>query len=469
MYKTCYSFSNSIENIFSYSLDLPSILSGEGVGFLDPHRRFFEIQIPDQITLEKTSSYLWHLNKDKAKIAELKDQFNPFKQELFGVTDETFNLGFFKGTIFRFPFRSGEMKSDLSKTNYDITKIKSLLSSLEADAHNMLLFLKNLEVIEFYEKSKGKTTKLLDIRIADIVSEIVRGKRQEFVQDMTTRCNDWKKQLSALTTYPMVIEVTKDNDISKKVSTHWFISQYFAGREDGATVNFSNNLGFLPTVGVALLVPIKLENGSPLCQREPKGHIFCFLPLPLEKKSPTGLQFHVHGSFAIDQNRRHIKWPSADQTSTSDESLLWNQFLVNKVLPKAMLGLTSYLIENCSKNFSNLSDGFANLLKACEAKYPEFMAQLIYSVIPNKEIVTPQWQGLVESFYKDVWAQRLFYSPVYGGRWLHYEDTIFDNVENTDEIYHLVRTILSTDERNLSCLPAYILKRLPPGAKTYNG
>ncbi len=53
---------------------------------------------------------------------------------------------------------------------------------------------------------------------------------------------------------------------------------------------------------------------------------------------PTGLTFHVHGYFMLDQNRRHIKLPGAEQDwdTVDDPSLLWNQFLVSQVLPKVL-------------------------------------------------------------------------------------------------------------------------------------
>ena len=88
--------------------------------------------------------------------------------------------------------------------------------------------------------------------------------------------------------------------------------------------------------------------------------MFCFLPLPLEKKSPTGLRFHVHGNFAVDQNRRHIKWPSADRDATrlTDDALIWNHFLVNVVLPKAAIGAIEYLTQlrpSAEDNFLRIS------------------------------------------------------------------------------------------------------------------
>jgi sacsin len=43
-----------------------------------------------------------------------------------------------------------------------------------------------------------------------------------------------------------------------------------------------------------------------------KGHVFCLMPLPLEGISLTGFPVHVNGYFSLSQNRRCVKWPTAD-------------------------------------------------------------------------------------------------------------------------------------------------------------
>ncbi len=70
------------------------------------------------------------------------------------------------------------------------------------------------------------------------------------------------------------------------------------------------------------------------------GQLFCFLPMPLEADSPTGLKAHVHGYFALDQNRRHVKMPSAEQRdNVVDDQLVWNFLLVRNLLPKCLVGM----------------------------------------------------------------------------------------------------------------------------------
>lgn len=66
------------------------------------------------------------------------------------------------------------------------------------------------------------------------------------------------------------------------------------------------------------------------------GKIFCSLPLPSTHESSTGLPVHVHGCFALDSNRQHLKWPSHDQTVSNshlERDMTWNVLMVEDVLP----------------------------------------------------------------------------------------------------------------------------------------
>ena len=79
-----------------------------------------------------------------------------------------------------------------------------------------------------------------------------------------------------------------------------------------------------------------------------EGQLFCFLPLPPEKPSPTGLPVHVHGFFELSQNRRHLKWPASEEGDTAgpvDDALVWNGLLVTEVLPRAYVTLARQLAD----------------------------------------------------------------------------------------------------------------------------
>src|SRR6218665_1692575 len=329
-------------------------------------------------------------------------------QPLFGVTPETLQSNYFKGTIFRFPFRTAVITSRISKTTYDREKVLDLVRSLKANAHHMLLFLRKIQCVEVHERTHdGNTSKLLTIKIEESYRKLIKEKVMEFQCKINV---GWRVQPSISVTYPtaMNVEVWEAGASSRKTSV-WLVSQYYAGAEESPAVTLSSDEGHLPLVGVAL--PIESSSGQTPCDTEPSGHVFCFLPLPLEKRSPTGLKFHVHGNFAVDQNRRHIKWPSADRDETrlTDDAYIWNNFLVNVVLPKACIGVIAYLTQ------LRLSEGyipthFLGVLQEGLSKDTEFVARLAYSVFPNVALVTPQWKGLSEAVYRTVWTRNFLHT-----------------------------------------------------------
>jgi len=454
--------------------DLPSVFSGEGIAFIDPYMRYFKKEINGERTCDPTSSYLWHLKKKKDEIFKLTHQFEPYLQELFGITKDTFSQsGGLRGTLFRFPFRRREMLGTanlLSTTVYDKEKIKTLVHTLVADGNHMLLFLNSIENIEVYEKHPGSHPKrLLKICVEPDYLDVIKVRRQEFQKKVRQSITHKVGDSSIYTTYPLALQISDEIGNKLPKTTYWLVSQYYAAESECKSIKTDNKLGQLPLVGVALKLDTEHDTKD-MCQEVPGGHIFCFLPLPLEKNSPTGLRVHVNGCFAIDQNRRHIKWPTADQTGpVIDPVLIWNQFLVSCLLPKAMMQLTTFLIQLQQKKetaVNSLPEALKCEIDRKTKHNPEYFARLVYAIIPDINVVTYQWRTLAGAFAKAmVGRQQLFFSPSDPcGRWLHWEDTTFDVLTKNDDESHLLRTVLYTDNRNLSCIPEYVLKLLPEKA-----
>ena len=364
------------------------------------------------------------------------------------------------------------MESELSDILYNPSKIRSLITSLEVDAGNILLFLKHLESIEFHERKSGVTTKLLDIRITESYLASVRRHRQQFQKNMEDHFKDWKNKNSFSVIYPMIIQVAKTEDSLESVTSHsmtshsMMISHYFAGLDDVGSMKLPDNARNVPEVGIAL--PVSSNHEDHFWMKDPAGHIFCFLPLPLEEKSPTGFQFHVHGCFSIDQNRRHLKWPSADQTIVTDDALIWNQFLVNSALPKAVVHLANYLITQSSSDFPGYS---ASELEDESSKdgiweNRDSLPQLVYYLLPDKSKITIHWQNMVENIFREVWKLPICYTLYEeGGRWLHYRKCYFDDVRHTCEKNLVVRSVLLAGKLNFSFLPSHLFEYLPHDRK----
>lgn len=422
--------------------DLPSIFSGRGIGFIDPHEQFFKTDGPRP---HPTSSHMWDFVADRTEIARLEDQFAPFLQPLFGVTAKTFETGYFNGTIFRFPLRMEADQSDLCQTVYSPQKVKDLFHSLEADAHILLLFLNKLKSIEVYEKMSNSVapTLLMTVKISQSTEEEVTAKRAELIEQI----DKWQTggiQTPVSVTYTMTNELIQHQHPETKVTTHsWIISQFYGCDVDVSSAKkSSNSLHLLPWVAVA--VPVQSDD----FRDRPRGHIFCFLPLPCEPESPTGLRVHVHGYFAVDQNRRHIKRRTAEQMSEkiTDEAILWNEYLICCLLPKAFVSLAQYIAKTCSVENAVLRHN------------------LIYSVIPDMTAVTVHWKPLALNFFQQLPQLPVFYSPVNQGRFLPMKDVWFDDVEDVDSLTGLIRRILLENQTDLVSVPSYILQQLGSSA-----
>lgn len=91
-------FGMGFKSVFHLT-DLPSVLSGDKLGMIDPHQRFFP-----------ASSHGWNIAKHPELLKTMRHQLDPYLG-LFDCDESTFTNGYYKGTMFRFPLRSTDRKS----------------------------------------------------------------------------------------------------------------------------------------------------------------------------------------------------------------------------------------------------------------------------------------------------------------------------------------------------------------------
>ena len=309
------------------------MLSECQIGFIDPHGVCFSDK------RNRRTGKLWHLQKDFAEMETIPDQFSPFKG-IFDCTDNVFSEGFYNGTLFRLPLR--RTPSKLSETLYTEEKVDNLFESFKTDAHLIVLFLQNLESIELHvrQENQPKSRKVFQVKISDECLHTVQAKRKEFLEEIRSGID---MSSSVAVTFRITIE-TVNFDLPNAFNTkkHSFlVTNYFCGGQVSSTFRklvTDKSLCYLPMVGVAMALPTAPAVEPPAI----KGHVFCFLPLPVQKTSLTGLPVHVNGFFALSQNRRHIKFPDAEQEDRetagrhlTDKSLLWNKCLLREAIPRA--------------------------------------------------------------------------------------------------------------------------------------
>ena len=301
-------------------------MSGSGIGFIDPHERLFR---KDRTKGRPTSAYRWDMVTDRQDMENIPDQWAPYKQELFHIDDEVFRGGHYDHTLFRFPLRPHKHDSELCDTEYTPEKLENIFSSLRIEGHLHLLFLRHVESIELYKKTSNssKAELVYSARISPSCHSAVQEKRRDLLDKMTAKAD-------CSLTYKLELEVWNNGEENKY---EYLVCQHCAstGPDDLPQ--------HLPLVGAALPIHDDTPNAP---NTSSGGHIFCFLPLPLEKTSPTGLAVHINGYFGVEQNRRHIKWPTAEQTTITDVTLRWNLHLLTDLIPSALHALAHFAAIN---------------------------------------------------------------------------------------------------------------------------
>ena len=250
---------------------------------------------------------------------------------LFGITRQSFHQrGGFPGTLFWLPLR--QIPSELSNTVYTRGRVHHLMAAFKTEAPSMLLFLNAIERVQLFSRDETRgQAETFCVKVADDCLEAVRNERERFV----TSVKDGGASLPH-EGFHCITEVTmetKDHVNPLVIREKWLVSIFHAGLGDisreMSELCSDLQLSYRPYVGVA----------APLGGQEAfRSQVYCFLPLPLDTLSPTGLPVHVHGYFALSQNRRHLKWPSADQLShreTLEAPMRWNCLLVEELLPQA--------------------------------------------------------------------------------------------------------------------------------------
>lgn len=405
---------------------------------IDPHEKYFG---------RGRTGKKWTLGGQNCNMESISEQFDPYKG-IFDCSEESFINGHYPGTLFRFPLR--ECPSELSDTIYTKEKMIGLFKCFQTDAQLILLFLKRLESIELYVRHEGdiSPTKMFQVRIAKDFIEEIRSKRKEFLEKISS-----PKELSesVTVTYPVTIEtITYAEEENYQIEKYsYIVTDYYSGDESSYELNKlskDGSLSYLPWVGVAYPVPPKpdrsvLENEDKPAT-EPCGHLFCFLPLPLSKQSPTGLPVHVNGFFALSKNRRHLKWPSADQDETqtlTDKALLWNRCLLREVIPKAYAKLLRETINHPSWRLQDSS------------------VDAVYSLWPDMEKVDLKWKEATELFYKEILYGHIVHTEADKGKWIELQEALLDNLQETSEVNKAIISTLCLANQNVVTAPPHVM------------
>lgn len=391
-------------------------MSGDKIAYLNPLENFSENSQELLVSGRKISTNrpTFAFPVCEELLSKFEDQFRPFCQDLYGVNEETFRSGKYNGTIFRFPLRQNtEEIACISNNIYQDKDLKHLFHSFQHQAHQLLLFLKNIEKIELYEKSGNEEEPRLvaSVEIDKEQLKKVRTKRELLKKKLSER-HSLPTTEDIVCAYKLTTCMTSALSTNTHDNRHWFVMHHYVAKSDQsqkmAKLLHKNKTKFLPLVGICL--PLDEEQTE-------SGQVFCVLPIGV--KCTTGLNVHVNGYFAMHQNRRQLKLPSSDENS-KDESLTWNMTLVAESLPLAMVKFLKYVTGQSVK------------------------ASVIYKLFPDSDI--SPWNQLTIPFYEIVNNSdaRCLYTEAGSGHWVAVTDAYILSTLKTEseEIRNTLRSVL---------------------------
>ena len=398
-------------------LDLPGIVSGKSIGFLDPHKVCFNNDYSGKEYDIKT----------KLLESEIRDQFEPFQ----GVFDFDFQKEYYKSTLFRFPLRT--CPSKLSDTKYTKGKVDKLFESLEEEASIILLFMKNIQHISVYERlsDADSVRRIFKVEIAPEKRESVKQERQRMMNAVERSCADGAVQdFESESSY--VVDACFVNSQSEK-SFRWLVLNQIGLEGHERITELSQKLSLPAWVGCA--VPLN-ENA----QKENSGRIFCFLPLPRDVDCQTGLPVLVHGAFGVTDNRRGLLWPGSE--CQNNETAEWNVLLVEKILTSVIYNAVKSLITDVP--VTELDE--------------KQRRELVYSTVPKPDGVVGHWECVLRPLFEKLKQLNMFHAQSTDGTsWITLGEGLLDQMKQDGVLEKTREAVLETLLKNSQV----IIKDLP--------
>ncbi|KAL3881101.1 hypothetical protein ACJMK2_027563 [Sinanodonta woodiana] len=376
--------------------DYPCIISGDQLLLLNPHEP--EDQVCSLMKLHDMS---------RSTRADCLEALN----NVFGFSSRVIKKKYYKGTLFWFPLR--DTPTVLSNTVYTNDKVLDLFKSFQTEAHSILIFLKSLASVELFcmdtgtQFDHGMVKPLLVVKAE--MNPASQERKTKFIKQVI-KLNGGCSDRDLASCRHVHVSITKaEEEKEPKTTVDWTVVDFYKGGEMSDILKrllSDRSLSYCPYVGVAMCE--SFSNGF-----QKGGHIFCFMPLPQETKSLTGLPVHVNGLFALSRNRRHLKWSSAEQESQDlhkDSSIQWNQCLVQEILPSAYCMLIQEMVNHCTKHGNQRN-----------------MMDLVYASLPDMAKVDDKWMSLVEKVMDSLWDMLILFTESDGGMWITPKNALFSS------------------------------------------
>jgi sacsin len=313
-----------MDSVFLCAPDVPSIISGGRVAYLDPQERVWGSGEPGMLF----------------SLSEL--QGTGALAPLEGIEDFSSSLASYSKTLFRFPLRT-RPSNDLSRNTYTVGSITKLVDALKDEAKFLLLFLRSVHTVEVYSVSSSSRRPhdlLFRVQIATAYKDVIKQQRTSFLTELTSRHQRSEYNISPCISNVSKFTINIKDNMSKQPmesQTTWLVANQ-VGSSKRDILDAARQQCCFPWVGVAM----ELDDTSSTRKASGPGRVFCFLPMPTETTSK--LSVHVNGTFGLNDDRRTIKWPVGEMTN--DVTAQWNRKLVTECLPACYNLLLKTAVEN---------------------------------------------------------------------------------------------------------------------------
>ncbi|XP_067666359.1 sacsin-like [Haliotis asinina] len=404
--------------------DYPCIISGDKILFINPE------QVAHKVCFSK-------------KLRNLSDRVKSIVTQVlsgtFGFSDNSLTAGY-NGTLFWFPLRI--QASKLSGNLYTKEKVMDLFQAFKSEASVMLLFLNSIHKVQLFQTHAVTDEKIpvFCVQLSDNCLTSVQHQRRDFASKV--KLIDLELMSPSFENRLHVVIETEDLINSKNISQAWIVINMYKIRGMSHNLHrLCKEMSHFPCVGMAVPVGQQCE-----------GHVFCFLPLPLQSRSPTGLQVHVNGFFALSQNRRHVKWPTADQLqnqSHTDKAIEWNKCIVSEVLPEVYCNILNELIQYSQQEHN-----------------PDGQIKQVYSLVPKQENVCIYWKPMVDEVLKELLNMPFLFTENSSGCWITVQSAILLDSHMAHDVKEVIKEIFLSCNEDIVDLPGGVLALLESTMRT---
>ncbi|GES91935.1 sacsin isoform X1 [Rhizophagus clarus] len=301
--------------------DLPSLVSGRYIAFLDPNARYLPAQgYPPRRPRGTRIDFI-----DKEFKKSFPGQCYPYEALGCDFSEE------FKGTLFRLPLRTLNLagKSEITNRVIEINEILRVFNSVEGNKE--MLFLRNIESCGLH-RLREKIPQLIwkaQINLSDTHRDIRRS-----VTD--------KPQIYQL---DIELNLNFDSEKKKKISQIWLLctgGQEKIKPEFRDLKKFAKEKRLKSRGGVASLLVQSdekpLDNLKAESYPDPpelRGEMFSYLSLSMI----SNLSVHLNCNFSLSTARSSILQPDSDFLQADCVDAKWNRYILYEILPELHIKL----------------------------------------------------------------------------------------------------------------------------------